>query len=176
MPKAKSTSSNANPDSPKNVSGHQGKNSLTPEQRYQMIAEAAYFHAEKRGFAGGDAMQDWLEAEAEIDRIFQDTPTQGKQRGLPTKQDFQQKLENQLKEWDEKLRELKDKIQTTTSDLHGEYHKQLETLMNKRATVHAKIQELSQRTEDAWVDLKGGTEKAWDDMREALERIASRYK
>ena len=32
-----------------------------------MIAEAAYFRAEKRGFAEGDPMQDWLEAEREID-------------------------------------------------------------------------------------------------------------
>lgn len=37
------------------------------EDRYEMIAIAAYCRAEQRGFNGGDAMQDWLEAEAEID-------------------------------------------------------------------------------------------------------------
>ena len=48
------------------------KTPVTSEKRYQMIAEAAYFRAEKRGFVGGDAAaQDWLEAEAEIDRILQ---------------------------------------------------------------------------------------------------------
>lgn len=36
-----------------------------------MIAEAAYFLAEKRGFVGGDVAEDWLAAEAEIDRILQ---------------------------------------------------------------------------------------------------------
>jgi hypothetical protein len=35
-----------------------------------MIAEAAYYKAEQRGFAGGDPLQDWLDAEAEIDRIL----------------------------------------------------------------------------------------------------------
>jgi hypothetical protein len=35
-----------------------------------MIAEAAYFLAERRGFQGGDPLQDWLEAEAAIDRIL----------------------------------------------------------------------------------------------------------
>jgi hypothetical protein len=30
-----------------------------------MIAEAAYFHAERRGFRG-DPTQDWIAAEAEI--------------------------------------------------------------------------------------------------------------
>ena len=41
-----------------------------PEERGQMIAEAAYFKAERRGFVGGDPLQDWLEAEADIDRIL----------------------------------------------------------------------------------------------------------
>jgi DNA-directed RNA polymerase len=41
--------------------------SVTPEQRYQMIATAAYFLAERRGFAGGYEMQDWIAAEAETD-------------------------------------------------------------------------------------------------------------
>lgn len=35
--------------------------------REQMIADAAYFLAEQRGFEAGDPMIDWLAAEAEID-------------------------------------------------------------------------------------------------------------
>jgi len=35
-----------------------------------MIATAAYFRAEKRGFAGGSAEQDWYEAEAELRERF----------------------------------------------------------------------------------------------------------
>ncbi len=35
----------------------------------EMVATAAYYRAEKRGFNGGDATQDWLEAEAEINHI-----------------------------------------------------------------------------------------------------------
>ncbi len=46
---------------------------VAPEERYRMIAEAAYYRAEKRGFAGGDMAEDWCEAEAEIDRILQQT-------------------------------------------------------------------------------------------------------
>lgn len=37
------------------------------EDRHNMIATAAYYHAEQRGFDGVSEMQDWLEAEAEID-------------------------------------------------------------------------------------------------------------
>lgn len=42
-------------------------NSVTPEQRYEMIATAAYYLAERRGFTGGYDMHDWIAAEAEID-------------------------------------------------------------------------------------------------------------
>jgi len=44
--------------------------SITPEQRECMIAEAAYYRAEHRGFQSGDPQQDWLEAEAEIDQML----------------------------------------------------------------------------------------------------------
>ena len=38
-----------------------------PEQRAALIAEAAYFRAEKRGFLPGHETEDWLAAEAEVD-------------------------------------------------------------------------------------------------------------
>lgn len=38
-----------------------------PEQRAALIAEAAYFRAEKRGFASGHETSDWLAAEREVD-------------------------------------------------------------------------------------------------------------
>ncbi len=38
----------------------------TPEERYKMIQDAAYFMAEKSGFLGG-AMDYWMAAEIEID-------------------------------------------------------------------------------------------------------------
>ena len=39
-------------------------------QREGMIATAAYFRAERRSFAPGDELADWLAAEAEIDRTL----------------------------------------------------------------------------------------------------------
>jgi len=38
-----------------------------PRSRHELVAEAAYYKAERRGFVGGDADQDWYEAEAEVD-------------------------------------------------------------------------------------------------------------
>ena len=50
--------------------GQQSAKSEGFEERTRMIAEAAYYRAESRGFTGGDPLQDWLDAEAEIDRIL----------------------------------------------------------------------------------------------------------
>lgn len=36
------------------------------QSRYRMIAEAAYFRAERRGFAAGGELQDWLDAEEQL--------------------------------------------------------------------------------------------------------------
>jgi hypothetical protein len=38
------------------------------EERHQLIAEAAYYHAAQRNFAPGNELEDWLNAEAEIER------------------------------------------------------------------------------------------------------------
>ena len=40
---------------------------ITHEERWRMIAEAAYWRAEKRGFSGSGEVEDWLAAEADID-------------------------------------------------------------------------------------------------------------
>lgn len=40
---------------------------MSAEERYQMIAATAYLRAEKRHFAAGHALDDWIAAEAEID-------------------------------------------------------------------------------------------------------------
>jgi hypothetical protein len=40
--------------------------SLTSAERLRMIEQAAFFRAERRGFAPGHEFEDWLAAEAEI--------------------------------------------------------------------------------------------------------------
>ena len=43
---------------------------ITSEERWKMIAIAAYHKAEKRGFAPGNELQDWAEAEQEVDELL----------------------------------------------------------------------------------------------------------
>ena len=61
MDKAKRPVSKTIPISNKKVNVGNGQG------REEMIAISAYYLAERRGFNGGDPMQDWLVAESEID-------------------------------------------------------------------------------------------------------------
>lgn len=40
------------------------------ESQREMVAREAYLAAEKRGFKGGDPVQDWLEAENKVRELF----------------------------------------------------------------------------------------------------------
>jgi hypothetical protein len=48
-----------------------GGGGIPPEERKRMVAEAAYYRAERRGFATGGELEDWIQAESEIDRLIQ---------------------------------------------------------------------------------------------------------
>lgn len=65
MVKAKETVSTRKAAPPK--PGPAQKQKCTPEQRFRMIQEAAYFRAEKAGFLGNGA-EFWLAAEKDIDK------------------------------------------------------------------------------------------------------------
>jgi len=43
---------------------------ISSEERWKMIAIAAYHKAENRGFAPGGELQDWAEAEQEVDKLL----------------------------------------------------------------------------------------------------------
>jgi Protein of unknown function (DUF2934) len=44
-----------------------------PSSREALIATAAYYRAERRGFRPGHEVEDWLDAEREVDRVGKDT-------------------------------------------------------------------------------------------------------
>jgi len=46
---------------------------VTPEERQRYVSEAAFFIAERRGFSGGSELDDWLQAEAQIDQLLAGT-------------------------------------------------------------------------------------------------------
>jgi hypothetical protein len=64
-PAASSTAKKATPGKPAQDKAPAVSTPLSGEQRYRMIAEAAYFRAESRQFQS-DPVRDWIEAERDI--------------------------------------------------------------------------------------------------------------
>jgi len=53
---------------------HRTTASVSAEKRRVMIAEAAYYLAEHRGFEGGRETEDWLLAEQQVDAVLSGEP------------------------------------------------------------------------------------------------------
>ena len=89
-----------------------------PERRRRLIAEAAYFRAERRGFTGGDPLDDWLQAEAEIDRMAP-RPNHQQQNELAAYRKLRDKVEEQLRAMHKSVnaQTLKDALDTATDEL-----------------------------------------------------------
>jgi len=69
MVRKKETVSAKEPVLPKTAEKSE-KKSISPMDRWKMVAEAAYYRAQKRGFIGGNPMDDWVDAEKEIDAEY----------------------------------------------------------------------------------------------------------
>ncbi len=70
-PRVKSKVAAANTAIPsKQPATRRKKDRISPEQRNHYVEVAAYYIAERRGFAPGDPFQDWAQAAAEIDRLL----------------------------------------------------------------------------------------------------------
>ena len=152
------------------------KQEYSPQMHREMVAVAAYYRAERRGFAPGDPTADWLEAEIEIEQQLKQAAKPADRTKHSPKQAFQQKLEAQLGEWDARLEQLKTRAKDAKADIRAEFELQLEALVGKRAVAQERLHELRRHGEWAWEDLKGGADKAWKELREAMERAASRLK
>jgi hypothetical protein len=60
----------AKPAAPKKAAAKPKLTPLAPDQRRFYVEVAAYYIAERRGFHGESQLNDWVEAENEIDRLL----------------------------------------------------------------------------------------------------------
>lgn len=63
----------------KSASGKQAFNEVTFDEKQHLIAEAAYYRAMRRSFMPGNELEDWLDAEVEIEKML--TEINGAPRG-----------------------------------------------------------------------------------------------
>ena len=133
-------------------------------QRQQMIAEAAYFRAERRGFSGGDPVTDWVEAEAEVaERVRQ---IEGAH--------LLQCLEEGLATATKKLTSLKRKASSVAAGARTELQRDVDKLSELREALRGRVNELRAEGEKAGQLARVQAEKIWDELADVMQRLGSR--
>jgi hypothetical protein len=124
--------------------------SLSPDERRQMIEQAAYFRAQQRGFSGGNPVEDWLVAEREINRL------------LPSPQQQKQELAAYTK-----LRESVMNILGEAKETFG-----AETIRQSLAQAIEQLKQVGEHTADTIDKVAASVEK---DMVNAAQKIGTRW-
>lgn len=89
---------------------------------------------------------------------------------------YQEKLDEQLKEWNAQISLLRDKADKAGADARGEYYKLIESLQKKQNEIGVKLQELKTASDEAWGELRVGAEKAWSEVKTAFDNAAAKFK
>lgn len=92
------------------------------------------------------------------------------------KEAYEQKLQARLDEWGAEIDKLKAKADNAEADAQLEYYKQIEELRSMQKSAANKFAELRDAGDNAWKDLRTGTESALDSLGSALKSAFSRFK
>jgi phosphatidylserine/phosphatidylglycerophosphate/cardiolipin synthase-like enzyme len=139
---------------------------VTDSQRQQMIAEAAYFRAERRGFNGGDTVRDWYEAEAEIDAELRKRADG----------ELVERIEEALEAAAKRLAAARRKIARLSSVARVEWERDLDKAAALRDALKPKLAELKEQGERAGRKLREQTEKIGADLAELMRRLDTKGK
>lgn len=161
---------------------------VSAHRRREMIAEAAYYRAQKRGFTGGDPVADWVAAEAEIDALLgtgraprtapisrrtavkRDVVAQG------LGQELTKRLEEAATTATRRLSTLRRKLARITGKERGDVERDVERLAELRDRVRASLKELAQHGEGASREVRKRAETVRAEIGAALERVAQKLR
>lgn len=139
---------------------------VSEDQRRRMIADTAYFRAERRGFDGGDPVADWIEAEAEVDARLRAAGSGGASGTL----------DERLATANESLAALRAKLADVTSTAAEEWRQDVERLSGLRDSLKLRLDEVREYGGHAAEQAQQRAEKIWEEISELLRRFASRRK
>ena len=137
---------------------------ISEAQRRQMIAEAAYLRAERRGFSGGDPAADWIEAEAEVDEQLR------RIEGAHVLECLEEGLATATK----KLNSLKRKASGLAADARTGLQRDVQKLSELRESLRGKVKELRSQGEQAGQVAVRQAEKVWDELADVMQRLGAR--
>jgi hypothetical protein len=134
---------------------------VTDEQRRQMIAEAAYFRAERRGFNGGDPVADWIDAEADVDERLRQVDQSY----------LLESFEQGITAATTAVSSLKRKVSTAAGGARAGLQRDVDQLVQLRDVLRGKAKVLRAQGARAGEVAVHQAEKAWDELANAMRRL-----
>ena len=142
------------------------EDTVTHDQRRQMSAEAAYLRAERRGFAGGDPVRDWCEAEAEVEARLRQMEYAR----------YAARLEEVLDRAGKKVASVRRKAASLSVDARAGWQKDVEKLAALRNALKPKLAELREQGERAGQKLREQAERIRSEIAELLRVLDAKGK
>ena len=94
---------------------------------------------------------------------------------MATKEEYQAKMEAQLKEVTAKLADLMAKADKASAEAKGDYQVHIKSLKAKLQETQGRLQQVKNSSGEAWVALKDGTEKAWGELRSTVDNVLAKF-
>jgi hypothetical protein len=95
---------------------------------------------------------------------------------MATKEEYQVKMDAQLKDVTAKLADLMAKADSAQTSAKAQYQDQIKHLRAKLNETQGRLQEIKASSGEAWMTLKDGTEKACGELRGALDNALAKFR
>ena len=95
---------------------------------------------------------------------------------MKTKNEYIESLTLELKEWSAQIDVLAANAESAAADAKLKYAEELAELRTKQHAAAAKIQELEEASDDAWVTVKDTAVEVWDDLKSGLASAVAKFK
>jgi hypothetical protein len=95
---------------------------------------------------------------------------------MATKEEYQAKMEAQLKDVTAKLAVLMARADNAQASAKTQYQDQIKQLRAKLSETQGRLQQVKASSGEAWITLKEGTEKAWGELRGALDSALAKFR
>jgi len=97
-----------------------------------------------------------------------------------TKNEFLEEMKKQFDDlnyhWSRERDKFEAKAQQATTEVKKQFEEEREEFRKFRKEMHEKIVDLDVASDNAWEDLKEGTEQAWTALSESFKKAVSHFK
>ncbi len=94
---------------------------------------------------------------------------------MSLKDTYIEKLKIQLDEWSADIDALEAKGRQVDADLKARYHDKIEELKYQKTLAQGRIRELQESAEEAWEDIRNGSESIWTSVKQTFADAKSKF-